>query len=466
MRELLLESCTSGKDILGLMHEKGVRVEDLVENLDSYELVETHHDQVISKEIAFAAFNAFIECSNFHQEFYDWHNSMCTKEKEKNRVMFGKGIRPNKFVQKLRRHIKDKRSINLALKDHMEGEYLQLDQDSACFYIFSVLYDFLDVAIRSPIGLYLEREANNMVVEVEVMKALGFLEKSNGIPGTMDIELPKTVGEIIPPSNALTIHAEARTNQFTFSDGKSTSFVSRFLRTHYAELLDIICDKANHEFVFSEAPLMEAYTEEYESYMTTALDLILHVKDISAIFDWQKPWNSTNNMRAMSKQHPIIIVGGPNYSIDLFNNYDSTSNLSVRNKLVFTVLQYAHVTRVAPSFEREPSPGSNGSSSSSSGKSSKPYVKPTYKVVHLPHVVMPRDNTKQSQPTGKKHIFRGRRETVRNYNHDRYINMKGKSQVIRAISDPLGEKPTEIIYSVRTPKGYAKDSKPVTGRDS
>ena len=90
MRELLLESCTSGKDILGLMHEKGVRVEDLVENLDSYELVETRHDQIVSKEIAFAAFNAFIESTPFHQVFYDWHNSICGKEK--NRILFGKGI--------------------------------------------------------------------------------------------------------------------------------------------------------------------------------------------------------------------------------------------------------------------------------------------------------------------------------------------------------------------------------------
>jgi len=146
------------------------------------------------------------------------------------------------------------------------------------------------------------------------------------------------------------------------------------------------------------------------------------------------------------------------------NNGDSTLNSYFRD--VLKILNYAHVTRVAPSFEKEPSPGSNGSSSSSSGKPSKPYVKPTFKVVHLPHVVMPRDNTKKSEPTGKKHIFRGRRETVRNYTHDRYINMKGKSQVIRAIADPLGEKPTEIIYSVRTPKGYAKDSKPVTGKES
>ncbi len=456
MRELLLESCTSGKDILGLMHEKGVRVEDLVENLDSYELTLDDNDQIVSKKMAFLAFNAFIDAPNFHQFFYSWHTYYCADNgKDKQRVLFGKGIRPNKFVQKLRRHIKDKRSKNLALKDHMEGEYLHLNQDSACFYIFGVFYDFLDTTVRWFIKSHIDRVASDMFVEMEVMEALA--------KKTTDIELPKTIGEIIPPANLLSIRVEGHTN---------TSY-ARFMRTNYYELLGIAIDPDRYDKSPTLAAMAKKHTEEFETYMATGLGLVLHV---SGVFEETSPLLhylysladgvkfSGTKLAVISEQNPITVIMNITDASGFHNNGDSTLNSYFRD--VLKILNYAHVTRVAPSFEKEPSPGSNGSSSSSSGKPSKPYVKPTFKVVHLPHVVMPRDNTKKSEPTGKKHIFRGRRETVRNYTHDRYINMKGKSQVIRAIADPLCEKPTEIIYSVRTPKGYAKDSKPVTGKES
>jgi hypothetical protein len=457
MRELLLESCTSGKDILGLMSEKGVRVEDLVENLDSYELelVEPDNDQVISKKMAFLAFNAFIDAPNFHEYLYAWHTWHCAeKGKDKQRIIFDKGIRPNKFVQKLRRHLKDKRSKNLALKDPMEGEWLHLDQDSACFYLFGVFYDFLDSTIRFMIRSHIDRIASDMIVEEEVMEAL--------VNKTTDIELPKTIGEIIPPDSILSIHAA----------NHQDTFLAKFMRTNYYELLHLVLDSDRYQGA-SFINAAKEHPEEFENFMTAGLGLVLHVY---GVFEETSPLVqylysladgiklSSNKLSVISKQNPITVIMNASNHTRLYNNGDST--LYADSQSVLKILQYAHVTRVAPSFEKDPSPGSNGSSSSSSGKPSTPYVKPTYKVVHLPHVVMPRDNTKQSQPTGKKHIFRGRRETVRNYTHDRYINVKGKSQVIRAIADPLGEKPTEIIYSVRTPKGYAKDSKPVTGKES
>jgi hypothetical protein len=457
MRELLLESCTSGKDILGLMHEKGVRVEDLVENLDSYELMVPDDDQVVSKKMAFLAFNAFIDAPNFHEYFYAWHTWYCAeKGKDKQRVIFDKGIRPNKFVQKLRRHLKDKRSKKLALKDHMENEYLALNQDSACFYLFGVFYDFLDTTVRWLISMHIDIVGSDMFVEKEVMEALA--------NKTTEIELPKTVGEIIPPANILSIRAENHQDKFW----------ANFMRTNYYELLGIVIDPDSYHKSPTLVATAKEHVEEFETYMAAGLGLVLYVK---GVFEETSPLvqylysladgvkYSRTRMTVLAEQHPITVIMDDNIShAEFHNDYDSTLYPDFQN--VLKILQYAHITRVAPSFERELGPCSNGSSSSSSGKSSKPYVKPTFKVVHLPHVVMPRGTTKKSEPTGKKHIFRGRRETVRNYNHDRYINMKGKSQVIRAITDPLGEKPTEIIYSVRTPKGYAKDSKPVTGKES
>ena len=124
-------------------------------------------------------------------------------------------------------------------------------------------------------------------------------------------------------------------------------------------------------------------------------------------------------------------------------------------------LHYANVTRVAP---RPPKNAGNTKPKSNTSKSNTDSKRKanSCKVVWLPQVVgVGSVNKPPSESTGKKHIFRGRRETTRNYNHERYVNMRGKSQVIAAIADPQGEALPEVLYAVRKPRGYAEDSEPI-----
>ena len=451
--------------VLAALREKIEEVGDhaffLDNNFENYEILHEELDMVFDKAEVFQLFGRIIR----DDAFIEW---MCIFFEHALGGPFAKGS----VTDAIGLIVKDERS-SLTIKDPYDNTYLPIKNEEplhygegeintawvivTCLEYCRLLATAIDTEMHGKL-------ADRMFIENDVITSV---KSEKGLWDTM----PTAYGKVVTPAQSLVVTLE---KGFVGKTNTKIGFTSML----YDDYLKIVDDMIlNHQTTFQK--------QDMEKDLFSLLNPF-HQRSASLSPETKRTPMAVTTLLSVVRfvahhEHDTCRIGHPDRKFLMVTQYgpvqEDPRNVarswyvgshehvlgthSKQEQALVRGLHYANVTRVAPRPPKNAGntkPKSNTSESNTDSKR-KPN---SCKVVWLPHVVgVGSVNKSPSEPTGKKHIFRGRRETTRNYNHERYVNMRGKSQVIAAIADPQGEALQEVLYAVRKPRGYAEDSEPI-----